>query len=77
MRPYFKVLLIIVHFIVIKLIAKNILCFSLNFVFCIFFFKCIHFIVGKGVVGMSKSETEEMIEIEIDGREKQECLEEG
>ncbi|KTF76314.1 hypothetical protein cypCar_00036939 [Cyprinus carpio] len=26
---------------------------------------------------MSKSETEEMIEIEIDGREKQECLEEG
>lgn len=26
---------------------------------------------------MSKSETEEMIEIEIDGQEKQECLEEG
>lgn len=69
-------LLIIVCFIVIKLIAKNILSFSLNFAFCIFF-KCIHFIVGQGVVGMSKSETEEMIEIEIDGREKQECLEEG
>ncbi|XP_050975589.1 LOW QUALITY PROTEIN: GA-binding protein alpha chain [Labeo rohita] len=31
----------------------------------------------QGVEGMSKSETEEMIEIEIDGREKQECLEEG
>lgn len=26
---------------------------------------------------MSKSEAEEMIEIEIDGQEKQECLEEG
>lgn len=26
---------------------------------------------------MSKSETEEMIEIEIDGQEKQACLEEG
>ncbi|TRY66232.1 hypothetical protein DNTS_006069, partial [Danionella cerebrum] len=26
---------------------------------------------------MSKSETEEMIEIEIDGHEKQDCLEEG
>lgn len=26
---------------------------------------------------MSKSETEEMIEIEIDGQDKQECLEEG
>uniref|UniRef100_A0A9J8CCL7 GA-binding protein alpha chain n=3 Tax=Cyprinus carpio TaxID=7962 RepID=A0A9J8CCL7_CYPCA len=32
---------------------------------------------GQGIEGMSKSETEEMIEIEIDGREKQECLEEG
>lgn len=59
-------LLKIVHFLVIKLIAKKI---------CIFL--CICFIVGQGVVGMSKSETEEMIEIEIDGREKQECLEEG
>lgn len=40
-------------------------------------FVCICFTVGQGVEGMSKSETEEMIEIEIDGREKQECLEEG
>lgn len=41
------------------------------------YFLCIYFVVGQGVEGMSKSETEEMIEIEIDGREKQECLEEG
>ncbi len=27
-------------------------------------------VVGQGVEGMSKSETEEMIEIEIDGREE-------
>lgn len=60
-------LLIIVHSLVIKLIAKKKKCL----------FLCICFIVGQGVVGMSKSETEEMIEIEIDGREKQECLEEG
>lgn len=42
-----------------------------------FLFFFIHLIVGQGIEGMSKSETEEMIEIEIDGREKQECLEEG
>ncbi|KAK6485412.1 GA-binding protein alpha chain-like isoform X1 [Huso huso] len=33
--------------------------------------------VGESCTTMSKGETEELIEIEIDGQEKQECMEEG